>query len=379
MSGSAHDMQRRVFLRNSLVAAAAAPLLALPVRWVRAAAPDGPADKPSGTTVDVRSKGARGDGKADDTAAIQAAIDALSTSGGVVLVPAGHYMVDAERSIRLRPNVELRMAPEAVIEALPNGNTHYSVIKVVRADNASIVGGRVVGERNGHRGSGGEWGFGINVRASHNVRITGTQVSDCWGDGIWIGATGKGPTLAISTDVVVDGVVCSNNRRQGLSIGPCQRVKILNSTFRGTHGTAPESGIDVEPMDQGSVSDVLVQNCHLVDNKGCGLEIHHSVSGLVARGCTITGNKGYGVLAVHVSDLWIDGNTIVGNGLNGVVLASKTRDVKVTGNTLQGNNHRRVHNMLKSFTSDRDNGGKHKADLRIDKSAVNVTQSGNTF
>ena len=33
MSGSAHDMQRRVFLRNSLVAAAAAPLLALPVLY----------------------------------------------------------------------------------------------------------------------------------------------------------------------------------------------------------------------------------------------------------------------------------------------------------------------------------------------------------
>jgi polygalacturonase len=376
MSGSGHDLRRRAFLRSSLAAAAAAPLLALPARWVRAEAP---ADAAGATTVDVRSRGARGDGKTDDTAAIQAAIDALPASGGVVLVPAGHYMVDAERSIRLRPNVEFRMTPDTAIEALPNANTHYSVIKVVRADNARIVGGRVIGERKAHRGDGGEWGFGINVRASHNVSITGTQVSDCWGDGIWIGATGKGATLAISTDVVVDGVVCSNNRRQGLSIGPCKRVKILNSTFRNTHGTAPQSGIDVEPMDQGPVSDVLVQNCHLVDNKGCGLEIHHSVSGLVARGCTITGNKGYGVLAVHVTDLWIDGNTITGNGLNGIVLASKTRDVKVTGNTLRANNNRRVHNLLKSFTSDRDNGGEHGADLRIDKSAVNVTQSGNTY
>ncbi|HLC07812.1 MAG TPA: glycosyl hydrolase family 28-related protein, partial [Methyloceanibacter sp.] len=39
-------------------------------------------------TVNVKTKGAKGDGRANDTAAIQAAIDAVAT-GGTVLVPDG--------------------------------------------------------------------------------------------------------------------------------------------------------------------------------------------------------------------------------------------------------------------------------------------------
>jgi hypothetical protein len=47
-------------------------------------------------TVNVKNDfGAVGDGVADDTAAIQAAIDSLGTYGGTVLVPAGRYLVSA--------------------------------------------------------------------------------------------------------------------------------------------------------------------------------------------------------------------------------------------------------------------------------------------
>ena len=40
-------------------------------------------------TINVHTKGALGNGVHNDTAAIQAAIDALPTSGGTVFVPAG--------------------------------------------------------------------------------------------------------------------------------------------------------------------------------------------------------------------------------------------------------------------------------------------------
>ncbi|HET6804264.1 MAG TPA: glycosyl hydrolase family 28-related protein, partial [Frateuria sp.] len=66
---------RRVFLQRALALAAAA-LLPLPAIAMAA-----------GKVIDVRSKGARGDGKTDDTAAIQAAIDALGAAGGTVRVP----------------------------------------------------------------------------------------------------------------------------------------------------------------------------------------------------------------------------------------------------------------------------------------------------
>lgn len=52
--------------------------------------------------VNVRSFGAKGDGVADDTAAIQAAIDAGAT-GGYVRAPAGTYLLSA--SLQLPDNV----------------------------------------------------------------------------------------------------------------------------------------------------------------------------------------------------------------------------------------------------------------------------------
>ncbi len=68
------------------------------------------------TVIDVRTHGARGDGKAIDSPAINAAIAAAASrpAGGTVLVPAGRYRCF---SIRLRSRVTLSLAKGAVIEA----------------------------------------------------------------------------------------------------------------------------------------------------------------------------------------------------------------------------------------------------------------------
>lgn len=359
---------RRLFLQRALALGAATLLPALPCMATAAAAAN---------QIDVRSKGARGDGKTDDTAAIQAAIDAIATTGGTVRVPAGNYMIDAARAISLRSNIRLEMAPDAQLTALPNTLKRYHVIRVWRASNVQIISGRVVGERDQHRGDKGEWGYGINIQASHKVLVDGTHIADCWGDGIWIGAFGRGAKADISTDVTVQNVVSTNNRRQGLSLGPCQRVRILNSTFSNTHGTKPQSGIDLEPMGQGDTKDVLIEGCTLTGNYGCGVEIHHNVSGVVIRRCTIRDNHGYGVLAAQMNDLWVDDNVITDNGMNGVKLAGHTRDVKVTDNTLTANSARSLRRALKAMVSD--SGGAHPAQLHVGDKTSNVHVSGNTF
>ncbi|NUO71163.1 MAG: right-handed parallel beta-helix repeat-containing protein [Frateuria sp.] len=367
---SQHDeAARRAFLRRAL-ALATATLLA-PASY-RVAAKD--------VVIDVRTKGARGNGNDDDTSAIQAAIDALPSSGGTVHVPAGNYMVDASHAINLRSNVRLDMAPDARLTALPNALKRYHIIKVWDADNVQITGGRIVGERDLHQDVQGEWGYGINITGSHNVTVTGTHISGCWGDGVLISAKGKGANMEMASDITLQDVVCTNNRRQGMSLGPCQRVRILNCTFSDTQGTKPQSGIDLEPMGQGQVSDVLIQGCTMTGNKGCGVEIHRNVSGLVIRQCTIQDNSSYGILAVDMDNLWVDGNTIASNGMNGITLGGHTSDVKITGNTLSSNSTRYLHRALKSLVSGpRGGGGSHKLDLRIDDSTSNVHVSGNTF
>ena len=64
---------------------------------------------------DVRAFGAKGDGAAKDTAAIQAAIDAASAAGGgEVRVPAGRYVTG---TLYLRSHVDLNVCAGATIEA----------------------------------------------------------------------------------------------------------------------------------------------------------------------------------------------------------------------------------------------------------------------
>jgi Pectate lyase superfamily protein len=77
----------------------AATCLALIISWCtvsrgddRPAVPD-PAEAPN--EVSVRDRGATGDGRTDDTHAIQSAIDAIATRGGEIYFPPGTYLVSA--------------------------------------------------------------------------------------------------------------------------------------------------------------------------------------------------------------------------------------------------------------------------------------------
>jgi hypothetical protein len=62
--------------------------------------------------IDARRYGAIGDGVTDDTAAIQAALDAAATEGPVCLLPAGMYRVDG--SLEVPPGVTFKGATDGV-------------------------------------------------------------------------------------------------------------------------------------------------------------------------------------------------------------------------------------------------------------------------
>ena len=69
--------------------------------------------------VNVIDFGAKGDGIADDAAAIQQAIDRCSaTGGGTVTFPSGHTFMSGP--LHLRSNIDLYMAPNATLLANPD-------------------------------------------------------------------------------------------------------------------------------------------------------------------------------------------------------------------------------------------------------------------
>ena len=364
---------RRDFLRYALLGL---PPLALS-GWILPR-PAWGATGSGGMVVNVRDKGAKGDGNHDDTDAFQAAVDALPNSGGTVVVPPGNYIIDAMRSVNLRSNMLLQLDPAATLTAIPNNSPRSHVIKVWNANNVRITGGRIVGERNTHSGAGGEWGYGINIESSNHVRVSNMHISYCWGDGIWIGALGPNGSAVPARDVTIDNVICTNNRRQGLSIGPVDGVLISNSTFSNSNGTKPESGIDIEPQAQGLARNITIDHCIISGNHGTGMEIHSNVNGVTIKNCTFNDNLGYGLLTVDSpSQITIIDNVMTGNGLVGLVIAGQSSHIKLAGNTLRGNSARYARRVAAAIAAP--NATAQKRELRIDPGTSDVTVSGTQF
>lgn len=110
----------------------------------------------------------------------------------------------------------------------------------------------------------GEWGFGIFASKTTDFHIENVEISECWGDGIYVNNSYNGN---------INDVKCIDNRRQGLSIIKGDGINVMNSQFTKTCGTIPESGIDIEPNKLDHIRNVNVVNCTCDQNEGYGLII----------------------------------------------------------------------------------------------------------
>jgi len=249
-----------------------------------------------GASVNVRAPeyGARGDGRTDDTAAIQRAIQAVAGTGGTVLVPAGTYLVNtvasSSRGLVLGSRMTLKLADGAVLKAIPSAAQNYTIVSVASATQVAVLGGTLLGDRSRHTGGAGEWGMGLSIQNSQQVSVSGVVAMDCWGDGFYISG---------SADVTLAAVRAEHNRRNGLSVTSCAGLSVRGSVFRNSRGTAPEAGLDIEPNPGETVDRVAISGCTFADNAGSGLE---------------SGVPDSNLGRAFVTNVVIDGNTFTGNG-----------------------------------------------------------------
>ena len=202
---------------------------------------------------DVKTFGAKGDGKTADRDAINKAIEAVAAAGGgTVEIPAGTYLTG---SIHLRSKVDLRLDRGAVIEASadpnaydapePNqwdkfqdfGHSHFhnSLIWGENLENVSITGGGLISGKALVRERGGAGNKAIALRLSHNVTLRDFAISD--GGHFGILATGV-------DNLTIDNILVDTNR-DGIDIDSCRNVRISNVsinspnddaiTLKGTH------------------------------------------------------------------------------------------------------------------------------------------------
>jgi parallel beta-helix repeat protein len=303
----------------------------------------GPSESQGDTGVrrDVRESGAMGDGVHDDTDAFARALDALPPEGGTLEVPPGVYLINPLRSVALRDGVTLALHPQAVLKAMPVAKReyYYAVVRAEGARNIRIGGGSIVGERTGHLGTGGEDGHGIAILGCTGVIIEDVYTGDCWGDGIFIASHTWG-TGTESREVIIRRCRSVNNRRQGVSIVGCIGAVVEDCEFSDTNGTAPESGIDLEPAGMGQdrdiVRDVRIARCRAVRNAGAGMMLVDTVTDVILEQNVLSQNGYDGLFVRDSARFFVIDNTIELNGENGIRL-EWARQAEIGSNVIVSN------------------------------------------
>lgn len=270
------------------------------------------------TNFTVTDYGAVGDGKTDNTAAIQAVLDRCSESGGgSVIFPAGIYI---SAPLSLRSNVNMHMAPNSVLLANPDeslyklsafgANEGEGMMWLHGRDieNFSISGtGRIDG--NGVAFMGAELDDSYELKPvttfdprphvltlinAKKVNISDVTISNsaywtvhlvgCYdvtikgisllnnlkirnGDGIDIDHSRK---VRISDCFIESGddCICLKNRREYEQYGSCEDIVVTNCIM-----TSRSCSVKIGSENMDRIANVLISNCIIRDsNRGIGIQ-----------------------------------------------------------------------------------------------------------
>lgn len=201
-------------------------------------------------SADVRDFGAVGDGVADDTSAVQRAIDA----GGTVTFPAGTYLV---RPIYLKSDGGLSLEPGATIKAHPELGKGAHLVCCVGQTNVFLRGGTIDGNVEAFLAPGTHLGAG--------GRTFRNKPEDCPAQMIWFHE---------SSGIRLTDLVLRNAPKWNVFLHGCDHVIVRGLDIRSRPDVGEDDGLDIDCCRRVTVSDCLV------DVGDDGITLRGDVSGL---------------------------------------------------------------------------------------------------
>ena len=301
----------------------------------------GTPSQPAEWLFNVQDFGGSGDGSTDDTAAVQAAIDAAVTAGGGrVQIPTGQFRLT--RPITLGDGVDLVGLGSTSVLKPDFPSKQNRVI-----DNDWINGNRNISLRNFKLDrSGANVQHGILLNGIDNLLIDGIEVSGvpsvrsgC------ISISGVGPNLRlISRNVRIVNCVLADTANFGMHMGYVDGGLMANNTAlnadREVFGVEPDPGVSATNV---VISGNTILGTTSVNGTSTGLIIVTTTSGGTVDGVTVTGNvmrqpspsdtSNPGIGVYGAAAVTVTGNTVHDMDGPGILVYDAT-GVLIVGNTV---------------------------------------------
>lgn len=205
------------------------------------------------------------DGTVDYTKYLQQGLD----NHDIVMMPDFPILIN-ENGLTLKSNSIVIFNNSSKIILSPSRRERYEVLRLHGVSNVKIFNANILGDREGHIGSTGEWGMGIAMRGAENILIYNPHIEKCWGDGIVLGNLDGRPTANV--DII--NARLDFNRRNGVAMASVRNIRIINPVISNTEGTLPMAGICIEPNNNREVCDnISIINPTTFNNANAGIQI----------------------------------------------------------------------------------------------------------
>jgi hypothetical protein len=266
----------------------------------------------------VRAHGAKGDGRANDSRGIQAAIDAAGQSGGTVYFPAGEYL---SGSLHLRSRLTLRLDAGATLIASPDDadfdpieqlgyksfsdpetrDFRFALLQGLDLAQVSILGpGKIDGNRTRRGGP-----KPIALKRCRTVVIRDVTI---------VSAPNYNISLLGCDAVDIRGVTILKGYSDGIDPDCCQNVRITSCRIESADDAIVLKSSFALGVRRATLN-VTVTNCHLTtvhNGLKLGTESTGDFKNIVFRNCTVVGRTHplEGDLSCGVAIETVDGGTI---------------------------------------------------------------------
>lgn len=292
-----------------------------------------------GSGNDVRRYGAVGDGVTDDTAAIQACMNA----NGIAYFPAGTYLTG---KLLLKSNQTLRGDGEAlsILKLKPQTNDHLIA-------GSSVSGVLVEGLTLDHDGDNQTAGNAVRLSSCVNIEFSSCRIKNAYGHNVYILGTssdvhihdGKihdAKTAGASNGVTAEDTVGSVRLVDNLMYRNAQNAIYVggnNHQIIGNHCyTSGQTNIKVWKGDK----HIIANNNSHEAVLGSGIHVDYGVDNAVVTGNTCWGNGEHGIAVMDTntacSSVNVTGNTVRSNTLTGIYCRGLINGT-VSGNTYWNN------------------------------------------